>query len=248
MKSLSFILILFIFIDCNSNDEFDSLNNKVIKENIGYEQFIIVLETDNYNYIKQVLENYNIHINEVQNGITVLDRYEYSLNKKILELLRSYGAKNCKELKNSKCKKLNILDKLKVFISSNKKYKDRNIQRYVEESKSINDIIEYFILNDRYELLKFMILNIQGINTIWLRELIIIRNNDGSIKLGTFIKKYRKVLILDYAIKNNNKKIIKLLRKYGAKRACEILKTKCKHLNPDIEKILKNGENIIGDK
>ena len=55
-------------------------------------------------------------------------------------------------------------------------------------------------------------------------------------------KIYRRESILDNAINNKNYKFIHYLKQHGAKRSCEILKTKCKPLSPEIEKILKNDK------
>jgi len=56
-----------------------------------------------------------------------------------------------------------------------------------------------------------------------------------------YVEEYLNKTALDYSIESRNKEIISLLRKHGAKRSCEILKTKCEPLSPEIEKIL-NGD------
>ena len=53
---------------------------------------------------------------------------------------------------------------------------------------------------------------------------------------------YRRQTLLDNAINNKNYEFIKYLILHNAKRSCEILKTKCEPLSPEIEKILKNDK------
>jgi len=50
-----------------------------------------------------------------------------------------------------------------------------------------------------------------------------------------------KIYLLDFALFIKNKDLIEKLLTHGAKRSCEILKTKCEPLSPEIEKIL-NGD------
>jgi len=140
---------------------------------------------------------------------------------------------------------------------------NNNFKKYLIKNESIYPNLNYRALGDKnYKKIKikdnllkydyhFCDLQKKIINYLKNNELdeIILTNNKDFI--SHILKHYdfnlnelneSQKTILDEVSGEVDKEIISLLKIHGAKRSCEILKTKCKFLSPEIEKILKNDK------
>jgi hypothetical protein len=210
-------LLLFLTIaSCglDNNKESQALVSK--KEVIKFKQLIPILESNNYNYIKQVFENYKIeNINEVYDGFSILDRYQGRLDERIVNILIKNGAKTCWNLENNKCEKLSLEEEVKYMVNNDRKYKNSYFN--ISYTNNINDILREVIYYKNIKLLKFILDNIkEDINKIKI-------NINVLDEFKAKYKKSIKISILDYVLIHKEQKIINLIKKYGAKKRDNIL-------------------------
>jgi len=204
---LLFYLVLF-FISCNS--EIKNVNNysERIHEDISNKELFTVLETENISYIKKVLNGYEYNINEVINGYTILDEFYYNypkIDKKIVDLLLSKGAKTYSQVLISKIKKSCI------------KSCEEGLNLYIYNNSNLTFETFIEIIENDYDFLEFILK--KGYNP-----------NKQIFKKSLY--SYEKTvndngLLLDSVLQLNKIKVVKLLEKYGAKRLCKLNKKKC---------------------
>jgi len=205
-------------------DDFEFLNNSNLK------YLKIVTKNSKNNKWKLLIKKYsNIKIEVFESIFFSPMEYDFMENKRIVY------EPEVKFTEDELIKRNAIINKKRQkFICLNhlidkQRFNGALLEVTYQEYKSIKElrdlIIEkdflYLILINNYKLINYLI-------------------KHYNFNLNDISKNNRT--ILDEVSGEVDKEIISLLRIHGAKRSCEILKTKCEPLSPEIEKILKNDK------
>jgi len=231
MKLIISLMLFLLISSCGSANNKEEESSVKEQKIINFKQLIPILESNNFNYIKQIFNNYKIeNINEVYNGFSILDRYQGVLDEKIVDILIENGAKMCWKLKDSKCKKLSLEEQIKYMITNSRKYKSLKFENsyfYINYIKSIGNILREVIYYNDMKILKFILDNIkEDINGIKIDIKVL---DDFKVKY----KKSIKISVLDYALIHKKQEIINLIRKYGAKKTSNVLNFKYEVIDHD---------------
>ena len=233
MKNFILIILSFIFIiSCN--------NGKKEKKTITYKELKKLLA---FNKLKNINLSY-YELNNSNQLPTLLDRFCYDnyfcdiisgkceqRNKDKIHILIKNGAKYFRELKAYD--NISLMEKIRYEINYNPLYKYSMIKDVILNEDSLDKILSAIISFKKINLLKIFIKENYNFNKT-VTDLV-----QGNLSIFDIWEE--KVTFLDLSIDIGNKEIISLLRQHGAKRLCDILKTNCKPLSPEIEKIL-NGD------
>jgi ankyrin repeat protein len=91
-------LVVFNYLNSLYNGKMNSLGVKKL--------FRVIIYKKRINFLKSMLKNKNINLNELNNNNTILDYATYINNKEILTLLKEHGAKRACEILKTKCVEL----------------------------------------------------------------------------------------------------------------------------------------------
>ena len=211
---------------------------KLYKDNCK-DTLIKLIKNKLLEYTTLVLRD-GVEINFIdQNNKTALD-YLLIEDNKLFRLVRNYGGRLSCEIIDVDCPKLNNSFIGRNFIHGIYENRIDFVKHWIKVNK--NNLTLTDIIPDVFNIID--IAKRKKVKT--LSKLEFIKLFDNYKYLFNVVK--NNETLLDKLIKYYDNKdkvyinVLKYLIQHGAKRSCEILKTKCKPLSPEIEKILKGDK------